>query len=226
VTDSSQPIAGWYPDPENSAAERWWDGAAWSDHRRASTVAPAAPAAPEAPVAPAAAAPEMPAPADGTTGFAAPGASLSGSAPTADAGTPSGAATVSPYGTPAPVTTPAYAYGSPTAPAAPPAPNPYGAPAYAPAAPSNSLAVVGLVLALGGLLISFGGLTPLAGGIISTIALRRASKMRARGEAGHRWGMALAGTICGYAFFVLILGLIIFAIAFSVSQSGSSYNDF
>jgi hypothetical protein len=43
MSDTSQPVAGWYPDPENPAAERWWDGTGWTDHRRASTVAPASP---------------------------------------------------------------------------------------------------------------------------------------------------------------------------------------
>lgn len=161
MTDSAQPIAGWYPDPENPAAERWWDGAAWSDHRRASTVAPPAPAGP----------------------------------PTAP-----------PYGAVAP-TLPGYgAPGGPTSPAPAYIASGYAAPpAYAPAAPTNSLAVVGLVLALAGLVVSLGGLTSLAGGVVSTLALVRASRMRREGRAGHRFGMALAGTIVGYALFLLIL---------------------
>jgi hypothetical protein len=169
VTDSAQPIAGWYPDPENPAAERWWDGTAWSDHRRASTVTPVAPPAPAAPVAPA----------------------------------------VPQYGVAAP---------PPTAPAYP-APG-YGAPAYVPAAPSNSLAVLGLILALGGLVVTFGGLTSLAGGVISTVALVRASRMRREGRTGHRFGMALAGTIAGYALFLLVLAGTIVAFAFLANYGG------
>jgi hypothetical protein len=45
MVDTGTPIAGWYPDPENSAADRWWNGLSWSDYRRMSgervTTAPA-----------------------------------------------------------------------------------------------------------------------------------------------------------------------------------------
>ncbi len=34
MSEASAPVAGWYPDPENSEAERWWNGSGWSDHRR------------------------------------------------------------------------------------------------------------------------------------------------------------------------------------------------
>lgn len=49
--------AGWYPDPEQAGQLRYWDGAAWTDHR-SPIQEPAAPAAPEPPAAPAA--PEPP----------------------------------------------------------------------------------------------------------------------------------------------------------------------
>lgn len=42
---AAQPPAGWYADPSGgSSAERWWDGAAWTEHRRAqgASIPPAA----------------------------------------------------------------------------------------------------------------------------------------------------------------------------------------
>ncbi|MEU6525436.1 DUF2510 domain-containing protein [Streptomyces sp. NPDC046924] len=32
------PVPGWYPDPHAPHLERWWDGAAWTEHRRAPEV--------------------------------------------------------------------------------------------------------------------------------------------------------------------------------------------
>lgn len=51
--------AGWYPNPENPATERWWDGTAWSDQTR-----PAGGALPPPPAAP---------PGYGAPGYGAPG---------------------------------------------------------------------------------------------------------------------------------------------------------
>lgn len=33
-------IPGWYPDPEDATSLRWWDGTAWTDHRRSIQPAP------------------------------------------------------------------------------------------------------------------------------------------------------------------------------------------
>jgi hypothetical protein len=30
---AGEPAAGWYPDPEGAAGQRWWDGTRWSEHR-------------------------------------------------------------------------------------------------------------------------------------------------------------------------------------------------
>ena len=40
----TEPAAGWYHDPSDAGAWRWWDGAAWTDHVRASDGVATAPA--------------------------------------------------------------------------------------------------------------------------------------------------------------------------------------
>src|SRR5918996_4820521 len=35
---SMTPPPGWYPDPHAPHLERWWDGTAWTEHRRAPEV--------------------------------------------------------------------------------------------------------------------------------------------------------------------------------------------
>jgi hypothetical protein len=54
MSDGRATPAGWYPDPSDAAAQRWWNGVQWTEH-----VAPAAPVAPVA--APAYVAPVTPA---------------------------------------------------------------------------------------------------------------------------------------------------------------------
>jgi hypothetical protein len=45
MAESAPPVAGWYPDPEHSGEDRWWNGSGWSDHRRGSVdTVPATPA--------------------------------------------------------------------------------------------------------------------------------------------------------------------------------------
>lgn len=40
----SNPIAGWYPDPQNPVSQRYWDGAVWTEQTR--PVAPSSPVPP------------------------------------------------------------------------------------------------------------------------------------------------------------------------------------
>jgi Protein of unknown function (DUF2510) len=39
ITTPPTPPAGWYADPSGSPAQRWWDGATWSEHLREVAVA-------------------------------------------------------------------------------------------------------------------------------------------------------------------------------------------
>ncbi|MFE0173074.1 DUF2510 domain-containing protein [Streptomyces sp. NPDC059002] len=41
---SMTPPPGWYPDPHQPSVERWWDGTAWTEHRRTPEVPQMAPA--------------------------------------------------------------------------------------------------------------------------------------------------------------------------------------
>ncbi|MEV5980438.1 DUF2510 domain-containing protein [Streptomyces sp. NPDC052114] len=41
---SMPPPPGWYPDPHQPSVERWWDGTAWTEHRRTPEAPQAAPA--------------------------------------------------------------------------------------------------------------------------------------------------------------------------------------
>jgi hypothetical protein len=46
-------VEGWYPDPMDKGSERWWNGSAWTEHRRGGAVPVAAvPAAPAVPASP------------------------------------------------------------------------------------------------------------------------------------------------------------------------------
>jgi hypothetical protein len=47
--NAALPVAGWYPDPERDTQDRWWDGTAWSDHRRPREAPAGTVAAPPAP---------------------------------------------------------------------------------------------------------------------------------------------------------------------------------
>jgi hypothetical protein len=174
MTDSPPPPAGWYADPENPAGERWWNGSAWSDHKRPSTTA-----TPEVPVAPVVA-PAAPVVAPVETGF-------TYGAIDAPAARPD------PYA--AAATYPAAAYPAAGYSAAP---APYGA-APSPSA-SNGLAVAGLITSLAGILFSFAAVV---GIVLSILGLVEARKREAAGNPNTGKGLALAGLIVGIVICVV-----------------------
>lgn len=77
-------------------------------------------------------------------------------------------------------------------------PTPYTAPATGAGRPTNTLAIVALILGI---------VVPVAGIVVGHIAL---SQIKKTGEAGH--GLALAGTVIGYVLTVLYLILIVIGI--------------
>jgi hypothetical protein len=180
------PIAGWYPDPENEAGDRWWNGATWSDHRRPRNAAPGW--APEGAVSTA----KKPVPKK--------------EAPKTEAATPGEPAGEAAPAIPAPPP-PAPGYQAPYQPANQAAYQPY-APAYAPnyaPAPSqmrNPLAFAGMLVSLIGLLFNWilFGAPGITGAIMSLVGLRRANALiRAGVTVGNGKGMAIGGIVAGFA---------------------------
>jgi hypothetical protein len=169
---NAQPIAGWYPDPENEAGDRWWNGATWSDHRRARNAGPGwAPAAGATPAAAsvAAPAPGIPVP---------PVAPAPADRPNPYAGTPAAAPGVQPYAPPY-----AYNYAPRT---------PMG----------NVPAFAGMITSLAALLFNWilFGLPGLVGGSISIYGLVKANQLIKAGvTTGNGRAYALIGIISGFA---------------------------
>jgi hypothetical protein len=177
------PIAGWYPDPENEAGDRWWNGATWSDHRRPRN-------------APGGWAPEA-APAKKATkkGGAAAATAAASAEPAADV-----------PAIPVPPVAPPVARPDPYAgaPAAPGAPAPYApayAPNYAPATPMrNPAALGGMITSLVAILCNFilFGAPGIAGAIVSFFGLRKANQLIREGvTVGNGKGMAITGIVVG-----------------------------
>ena len=172
------PLAGWYPDPENEAGDRWWNGATWSDHRRPRN-APAgwAPTAKKSKKATAEAEPAVASPVP----------------------VPAAAPVVAPPNPYAGTAQPGYA-------PAQPAYQPYApayAPNYAPAQPMrNGLAMGGMITSLVALLFNFilFGAPGIAGAIVSIIGLRKANTLIREGvTVGNGKAMAITGIVTGFA---------------------------
>lgn len=199
MAEDSSPIAGWYPDPENPALERWWNGVAWSDQRRASTVPVAAPL-PSAPA-----------------GYAAPVAVAPGTAsapqPAADQPAPQYPGqpySVQPYAPPGSV---------------PPYTAPYGGgyPGYAPipAPPQNGMALAGIITSGVGALLNwtFLGLPGIVGGVLSIFGLRRSRELAAMGMTETRRGMSIAGIAIGFGGSALTILLFLLWFVFAIASS-------
>lgn len=186
------PIAGWYPDPENEAGDRWWNGATWSDHRRPRNAGP---------------------------GWAPEGAATGKkSATPAAAGAAAGAAGAAPVesGVPAVPLPPAPARPDPYAGNAQPVFQPVAgqpSPAYQPYAPAyapnyapaqsqirNQPAFAGMLVSLIGLLFNWilWGAPGIVGAIISFVGLRRANALIRGGvTVGNGKAMAIGGIVAG-----------------------------
>jgi hypothetical protein len=91
-------------------------------------------------------------------------------------------------------------------------PAPYGAPVGAPAPRTNTLAIIALILGI---------VVPIGGIITGHIAL---GQIKRTGEAGH--GLALAGTIVGYALTVLGIIVTIAWIALIAAGIGQGYSEY
>ncbi|HEV7743006.1 MAG TPA: DUF2510 domain-containing protein [Pseudolysinimonas sp.] len=211
------PIAGWYADPENDAGDRWWNGASWSEDRRARDAVPVPPvavppvpespvpvspvAAPPVPVSPVAA-PPVPVPP-----VAAPPVPVSPVAapPVAVPPVPVPPVPVPPVTPAAPGRPNPYAASAAASPGFPSAaPGPYAppyAPGSAPATPlRNPLALAGMITSLVAILCNFivFGAPGIAGAIISFFALRRANQLVREGvTTGNGRGMAITGIVTG-----------------------------
>lgn len=145
MSDATPPQAGWYADPENPSGERWWNGSAWSDHKRPSTTSPAAPVASAAPVVA-----RVVAPAEAPVASPVEPSFTYGS-------TDASAARPDPYA-------PAAAYAAyPQA--------PYGA-APSPSA-ANGLAIAGLITSLAGLIFTFAALVGIVLSILGLVEARK-----------------------------------------------------
>jgi hypothetical protein len=93
----------------------------------------------------------------------------------------------------------------------------YGAPMPVAAAPTNSMAIVSLVLALVGIAC---GLTAPVGAILGHVARRQ---IRQRGEGGA--GMALAGIIVGWivtGLYLIYIAFLIVLIVIAAKSSGTT----
>ena len=199
MSDATSPQPGWYADPENPAGERWWNGSAWSDHKRDATptVAPPSPAAVPAPTTP------VPAPTTDSAGvtFGAPTLGPNDGRPDPYAPPPS---PLTQQGATQPY------YASPYVAA------PYGAPAYG--SGINGLALAGLITsAAGWILIPVLG--SVAGIVLSAFGLSMAKRRAAAGNPNTGRGLAMAGLTIGIVVgsITVIFYVVIFAFAFSPS---------
>jgi hypothetical protein len=179
---STPPIAGWYPDPENATADRWWNGSSWSDQRRSRNT-PAGWAPPTA----------------GATSGTASGVPAIPVPPVA----PAPAARPNPYAHPEQVQNP-YSGAGMFQPATPGGPSTYASTPYAAVRGTpnrNPLALAGFITSMVAILFNWilFGAPGIVGGILSIAGLRRANGLVREGVVtGNGRGMAIGGIVAGF----------------------------
>ena len=203
--------AGWYPDPDGAAGERWWNGAGWSDSRRGGAAAAAStPYAPERSVMP-------PPPAAGAVPL-----------PTTPA-VPLPPSVIYSADNPAPQRPDPYAQSNPYAPPAFTRPDPYSQPpAPAPVRISgidvraNRNAMIGFVLGVVSIFVNVLFVAAPLAIVFSALGVVKARQLAAQGVRSTLMPFAIAGLVTGViATIIGIISIVSIIVGISVDVSNT-----